>query len=363
MQKVIPISFPVLLGSLLLLSSAAPFSNLSLSEVFPSGDADLSPPSLEGQLGEATEEGGGLNSVAIRLLDINGSREIRNAHIRIKVEGKTRIETLRFVGEDATLLLHLPDGSWVITLKLDILNTTGKDYYSRFSLSLSGDTNITAYMQPVGSLRGDVFDSNSHLVPGAEVKFECSGDYGETEKQYTDEYGSFSANWLPVGICHVSAKNSGVGSQTVRIKRGEATEVHIELTQSLIHKEDGMFPFLLLFGIGSLIGILIVLYKRSRGRNQHDEVLPKSVHPVSLTPRMKHILSGMDDLERRVMEVLLERGGQAKQRDLGRDLGIPKSTLSRLISGLEARGIVKREILGRTRRIELSDWFLNEKED
>jgi uncharacterized membrane protein len=58
---------------------------------------------------------------------------------------------------------------------------------------------------------------------------------------------------------------------------------------------------------------------------------------------------------------LIENGGQSQQNKLGRELGLPKSSLSRAIGGLDARHLIITEKLGRVKRVELSPWFLNGK--
>jgi predicted transcriptional regulator len=58
---------------------------------------------------------------------------------------------------------------------------------------------------------------------------------------------------------------------------------------------------------------------------------------------------------RRVVLVLLERGGQATYRDLLATLGLPPSTLGVHLAELGRRGVVEREAHGRESRYRLAD--------
>ncbi len=65
------------------------------------------------------------------------------------------------------------------------------------------------------------------------------------------------------------------------------------------------------------------------------------------------------DDERKVVEALLESGGEVKQNDLARIVEYSKAKVSYMVRDLEKRGILKKSPLGRTNRITL----LVERED
>lgn len=366
----------VILGILLLLASVASAENLT--DIFAGNDSSISPPPIggEAEIGNGTpqeglamaETAGNLKLAAaapswpprtltLLITDANTGQLIKNAHIRLfMTDGDERLDTLRFVGADGKISLQLRQGTWTGTLKLDITSTVGKDYYFGFETPLENDTELIAYMQPVGSLMGEVFDSQNNLVPGASVSFKCAGDYGLAEPITTDQLGAFSAEWLPVGSCKVSAiSGNKAGSQTVQIAQGQLSEVRLTLEQSVIAKED--YSWVVLSILAVVIVVIIVVFLRRK----HEK--PKAEEGKQIAPdkHMGDILSALDENEKPIIELLMRSGGKSLQNKIGRELGLPKSSLSRAIGGLEARNLIKTEKLGRIKRVELSDWFLNGK--
>lgn len=344
--------------------------NASMSDIFTGGSA-ITPPSLEGmETGNATGAapagaGGALTAnplLTLGIVDLSTGEKLTNAHIRLTLDnGADTIDTLRFVGTDGLLKLQLQPGVWSIILRLDLTLTEGQDYYSRFDADLRADRNATAFMQPVGSLRGEVYDSGDNLLPGATVKFDCSNDYGETSPLTTDEFGSFKADSLPAGSCKVSALLAGkAGSQTVQITQGGIANVKIVLGQSVASEGLDYIWFLLLAVVAIAAVVHFILMPR-RHSIQLLPKLPEGASPIKPDSHMIDILSALDATERKIVESVMASGGKSEQNKMGRELGLPKSSLSRAVSGLEARDILKTEKLGRTRRLQLSDWFLNRK--
>ncbi len=363
--------------------------NTSLDELFASGDASILPPPIEGSaaggpLDNGSEDGeemagtmplrapsapgmlaaeankvvAGLNTLTLNIKDISTYEPITNAHIRLYLDdGSQQVGTLRFVGEDGRMVLQLPPATWDITLKLDLTDTPGKDFYSQFEVMLNSDENLTAFMQPVGSLTGDVVDQDNNLIPSAQIKLECSGDYGETGPLSSDEFGSFSADWLPVGSCKVSALSGRAGSSTVEITRGGVASVRITLQQGVANAAQD-YAWMIALAVAVLVPLAaFAMMKKGSGQPREDEG-PEEIEPDS---RMGDILHALDENERRILELLMTKGGESQQNIIGRELDFPKSSLSRAVRGLKARNLVETERLGRVKRVELSDWFLNGK--
>lgn len=357
--------------AILLVISLAAAENESIAEIFPGGEG-ITPPSLEDEPTEplVARDGAddkaevpvavdGLKALMLEIRDVNTGQLITNAHIRIILnDGSDITDTLRFVGDTGVMELQLRPGSWDISLKLDITDTSGKDYYYDATISLTDNTTSTAYMQPVGSLMGEVYDPNSNLLPGATIKLECSGEYGETASVSTDLFGSFSADWLPIGSCKVSALSGNkVGSQTVQISQGQLVEVNITLEQSVAGGGDDYILFIII-----LMVVVVVLAFFMLKKKPVRTAAPKTERgPITADRHMEDILSALDINERRIVKALMEGGGKSMQYKLGRELDLPKSSMSRAVSGLESRNIVKTEKLGRIKRVELSQWFLNSK--
>ncbi len=358
-----------LVMSVFLAVSFVSAENASMSDIFTGGSA-ITPPALEGMWpGNATDAiappaGGSARNPILMLgiVDIGTGQKVSNAHIRMTLDnGKERIDTLRFIGADGVLKLQLQPGVWSIILRLDLTSTEGQDYYSSTYADLITDRNDTAFMQPVGSLRGEVYDSGNSLLPAATVKFDCGQGYGDTSPLITDDFGSFKADFLPTGSCKVSALLAGkAGSQTLQITQGQITEVKIVLEQSVALGGLDYIWYLLL----AVVAIAAVAHFVLMPRRHSIPLLPKpheGAPPITPDSHMIDILSALDANERKIVELVMASGGKSEQNKLGRELGLPKSSLSRAVSGLEARSILKTEKLGRTRRVELSERFLGRK--
>jgi uncharacterized membrane protein len=83
---------------------------------------------------------------------------------------------------------------------------------------------------------------------------------------------------------------------------------------------------------------------------------------IHITGEMQKVLDTLSDKEKAIIGILLRNGGSATQADIRYETGIPKSSLTGIINALKRRNIIKKVEQGRTNRIELSEWFLSEKE-
>ena len=98
----------------------------------------------------------------------------------------------------------------------------------------------------------------------------------------------------------------------------------------------------LLFATGAgILAVVMVLYyfRRRAGRGTG----------------VKRVFSVLKGDERRVIDVILLKGDKCKQRDIVRATDFSKAKVSRIMTELEARGILSRERIGRTNRVVLSE--------
>ncbi len=65
----------------------------------------------------------------------------------------------------------------------------------------------------------------------------------------------------------------------------------------------------------------------------------------------KGLVKGLEGDERRIVEILLSKGGKAFQREIAREVGAVKTT--RALKRLEAKGIVRRERVGKVNLVIL----------
>jgi len=293
------------------------------------------------------------NAVSMILRDSNNNL-VTNAHVLVEMSQADRtIKTLFYVDETGILDLHMDDGVWTLVLKVDILDTQGSDYYVKQTINPVNDANTSITLNPVGSLRGTVYLGES-IARNAEVSIECTALYGEKTEKQTDKYGSFNANWLPLGNCKVSAAQAGkVGSATVQITHGGLTETDIMLEKGVSY--SGAYYYVLFLIIIALI-LLVVYYYVKSGRKRQPE-LSKEEPKDKKNKRLDDILSTLGKKEREVVELLCAKG-ELSQSYIVHNLVIPKTTLVRMLSGLESKKVVWVKKVGKSKKIGLTDWIL-----
>ena len=135
-----------------------------------------------------------------------------------------------------------------------------------------------------------------------------------------------------------------------------------------------MLPVLLIIVL--IAGVIFAFYRRKMQRrtvipekieshNQETEAIPETkpeTKEIRITGEMQKVIDTLSDKEKAIIGLLLRNGGSATQADIRYETGIPKSSLTGIINALKRRNIIKKHEYGRTNVIELSEWFLSEKE-
>jgi uncharacterized membrane protein len=308
----------------------------------------------------------------LELRDVDSGELLSDVYVIVEVDGATgtKLDALDHVGEDGILKLRLTKDIWKVVLKVDELSTLGKDYYIESQIDLKKDTKETLHLFKLGSVIGYVYDDKNRAIAGADVKFECSTDYGITTPVKTDSYGSFVREWMPIGHCTVlAAFEDRVGKKDVEIRHGNVEEVEISLTGSLLQSSTFPTAFMLLF---TLFGAIFYAYKK----NFHTKVLSSVQSPTKeqeepqeppllekpeepeVPQRAKDILETLNTSERNVVTFLIESGQETTQAKIYYSTGIPKTSLSRILQSLENKNVIITEKIGRRKKVELTDWFM-----
>lgn len=119
-----------------------------------------------------------------------------------------------------------------------------------------------------------------------------------------------------------------------------------------------------------IAGVIFVFYRRriqkrtvipEKKESRETEATPETKE-IRITGEMQKVIDTLSDKERAIIGILLRNGGSATQADIRYETGIPKSSLTGTINALKRRNIIKKHEYGRTNMIELSNWFLSEKE-
>ncbi len=118
---------------------------------------------------------------------------------------------------------------------------------------------------------------------------------------------------------------------------------HIEQSSASRGSEiDRYAPYILCI-LSIVITIVLILRRRRKIKNINNESRSVSVE----------VVDNLSDLERKIINILVERGGEIYQSELYRLLKIPRTTLWRYIRRLEDRGIVRIKKVNRLNKIVL----------
>ncbi|RLG13435.1 MAG: hypothetical protein DRN71_04830 [Candidatus Nanohalarchaeota archaeon] len=316
-------------------------------------ETSIAPPSLED-----AEIYTDTIKLILDLKDINTKQPVTDIHMNIELISVTSAtKTIKYLGDNAALELNLPREDWIIILKGDILNTTGKDYYAAYTIELNADINKTIYLLPVGSVEGMVYTDKkqTQVVEGAILKFDCNADYGDPKDMTTDTFGSFKSEWLPATTCRIYAKHENqVGSTEVTISPGTLSNTQIILDKDTAVKDHKIQLLLAAVGLILLVMFLIRLrkYSSKTPKKEHDQApqLPK---------RTKDIINTLNQKEKSIVTFLLENNNESTQNKIYHSTFIPKTSLTRSLLLLEQKRIIQIEKLGNLRKIKLTEWFLD----
>ncbi|MEA1924351.1 MAG: helix-turn-helix domain-containing protein [Candidatus Altiarchaeota archaeon] len=297
--------------------------------------------------------------VVLSLVDIESGKHLKDLHVRIELmdlDSGKELNTIRYF-RDCNISLDIAPGRWLLVLKADNLSTEGKDFYEMTPftyLNSSAPLFVSAYMKPVGSVVGEVVDGEGRVVVKAKVRFDCSSDYGVREDVETDSYGLFRGDWLPAGLCKISALyNNQVGSVDVTVEKGELKEVSIVLEKTTTSSITDYGLYLLLI---FLAAALLYLFYRKERKSSHRTV--KETGPIEPSEGMLSVMETLKEEQKGIINALLEEGGEMKQVDICYKTSIPKASVSRYISYLESRKILETTRIGRLKEVKLSEWFL-----
>ena len=83
---------------------------------------------------------------------------------------------------------------------------------------------------------------------------------------------------------------------------------------------------------------------------------------IQLSREMEAVIQTLTHREQAVISTLVEHGGRMTQAEIRYETRTPKSSLSGILISLERRKLVTKKEWGRTNIIELSEWFLSQRE-
>ena len=290
--------------------------------------------------------------LAYSLKDIENN-ELKDVLVEITAINKDTGEeyTLTSYITENEISINRETGNYKIIVKIDNLDTNGKDFYYNEDIRLDKDTRKEALLFSTGTLRGTVLDNLDNIVK-ADLRFECSKNYGEEKPKSTDKYGFFTINYMPIGNCRIIAsKGDTVGLSDVIIEEGKVAEIQIKLNES---KKSSLFIYILIIFVVILLIILLSKIKRkvkiSKPKNKKEKIISK---------RANDIMKTLNEKELSVVNLLLQNKYKSTQATIMHNTQIPKTTLIRVIDSLQNKKIIEIETLGKLKKVNLTNWFLD----
>ena len=82
-------------------------------------------------------------------------------------------------------------------------------------------------------------------------------------------------------------------------------------------------------------------------------------HSISTRPaRADDILKTLSENEKSVVKFLLENNAFGTQARIKNSIGMPKTSLSRILRMLERKRVVEIERIGKLKKVKLTSWFM-----
>ncbi len=205
---------------------------------------------------------------------------------------------------------------------------------------------LVPFVSAQAEVKGIVLDSLDNLVGYADIKLDCV----EPPNFRTDKFGTFSIKDVPAGSCRIYATyKDGIGFEDLSITNQTVyVEVKLDKTIITLPEKINYWPVLVLL---ALIAFTVWYFQRKK---------PKGVKTAEEKPKTRadDLLKTLSAKERSIVKLIMANKNTMIQANIRRELGIPRTSLTRLLQGLEGKNIVATKKLGKTVRISLTDWFL-----
>jgi uncharacterized membrane protein len=283
----------------------------------------------------------------------------------------------KYVPEDESITLSLTEEPELIEITVDLMDTQGFDYYNvvyASTLTTEQDQVNLILLNPSSSLRGVVKDSLDNIVSNAKLKFECANLNPTTYvPDTTDEFGSFFIEAMPTGECKIHATSgNSVGSTTVNLEQGDLQDIEIRLDNSVILEDNSNNT---LFSLIALLLILIItigtyVFLKSRKLSKQIQKTTETQQQTTKqttnlvqkqSKRLDSIIKTLNQKESSIITLLKDRETNTElQSRIRHELGIPRTTLSRLLQSLEKKKIITLSKQGKIVKIKLTDWILEQ---
>ena len=293
----------------------------------------------------------------LEIRDVTNALPMANSTVRFTLTKGNESEVLtERTGENGVVVIFVDEGNWDVQAEIDYPETAGSDFLGRMTMGFFNDTNKTFPLQPVGTVYGEVMYKDSPIAANLTLSCISSAyDPNELNRNLLHTPTGFFSLRVPAGGCTISAETAaGTGFASASVGKGGAEEAKIpvgEMQAPLpgfnLAVAAGLSAFLLL--------IWLLRMNRSKAEAEKKKQRPEAAGKKKAVKEIR-MPAGLNAREKKVVRVIIEKDGKAKQSLIYRETLIPKTSLARVIQSLEERGIVNVHPFGKTRIIELREW-------
>lgn len=292
-------------------------------------------------------------NVFLTFSDVTSKETVQDVFVNLKIDDH---ETHYFI-EDS-LRLSLEEGVYTIHFLINDPNTEGSDYYGSTTIIAGENTAEEIRLFPIGSINGFVKDKLDNVIGDAELKFECNEIFPVEFPSRADHFGSFYVDAVPIGNCKIyGSYDNQVGVQEIEVKKGEKSNVNIQLDQVLITEEDSYSTYVVLIMMLVILALIILFVKIKKKpiKEKPKEALKEK---NKLGQRGNDLLKTLRDNEKKIVNFLLEYKQATHLSKIHYKTGISKGSLFRNLRSLEQKNIIETFSEGRVKKVKLSKWFM-----
>ncbi len=329
----------------------------------------ISPPSLP------PEERGGDYFIVFRFLDAHGGTPLANHAVQCSFAGASptnHVSIERFSDASGLIYLYLSAGTFEGVCMCDSDATPGSDYASnKLLVNVGGNASKDILMYPVATVIGKLY-VNRAIAPGAGMIIRCPSEVPDSfaRNTTTDQFGSFTFKGVPAGECTIYGITSILtGSVSLNLTRGDVYPHDLILTEQLSSGNDfWSLPAAILAVVvtGALLGFVVPRFRTPPKHQVHDSFpadRKEEKSKLKSDARMSSVMKTLEERECALVELLLARGGELRQRDIRKELMIPKATFFRMLIRLKSRCIIDIEKYENRAMVRLTRFFLTGKSE
>ncbi|MCK4669740.1 MAG: hypothetical protein KAT43_00945 [Nanoarchaeota archaeon] len=290
------------------------------------------------------------------LKDLNTNEKITDVISYVKIGEKSLV-----FPEAENIDLDLGEYD-IVEIVADNPSTPGIDYYASFTLTdISGNV---IYLTPTATLKGLVKDTLDNVVSGAELKCECNEIKVCPAK--TDKFGSFNMNIIGVGHCKIFANyGSAMGYVSLDLEKGDLKDVEIKLDKTILKKLPSRGS-LTSFGIVVIMIFAVLIFftqYKLKKKTPKEKLVKKAekkeeMKEEKVSRRSDDIMQTLGKKEKEIVSFLMSNNNQSYQAKIRHSLGMPRTSLARLLESLQRKRVITIQKEGKAIQIKLTSWFL-----